>query len=55
MKKITVYDLFLIFAVILNLAEERNVYTAAILLCAGVMETVDIIPKIVRLIRDGSK
>lgn len=55
MKKITVYDMFLFFAIILNMAEGRSVYTAAILLCAGIMEAVDTIPKIVRLHRDDSE
>ncbi|MEH2947100.1 hypothetical protein [Sporofaciens sp. JLR.KK001] len=55
MKKITVYDLFLVFAIILNAGAGRNVYTSIILLCAGVLELVDVIPKIVRLMKHGGK
>ena len=55
MKKITVYDLFLIFAIILNAGAGRNVYTSIILLCAGVLELVDVMSKIVRLIKHGGK
>lgn len=54
MKKITVYDLFLFFAIILYLGKERNIWSAVMLLCAGILEAIDIVPKIVRLFRsDG--
>ncbi len=55
MKKITVYDMFLVFAIILYLGRERNIWTAVILLCAGILEAVDAVPKIVRLFRDASE
>lgn len=55
MKKITVYDMFLIFAIILNIGTGKNLYSAMILLCAGVLELIDVTPKIARLLRDGSK
>lgn len=52
MKKITFYDVVLIFAVILQFGE-RNIYTAITLLCASILELVDVIPKIVRLLKHG--
>lgn len=55
MKKITVCDMFLIFAIILNAGMERNIYTSIILLCAGILELIDVIPKIVSVIKNGSK
>ncbi|MEY8414526.1 hypothetical protein AALB51_25340 [Lachnospiraceae bacterium 62-26] len=55
MKKITVYDMFLVFAIILNTGTGRNVYTAIILLCAGLLELMDVISKIVRLMKHGGK
>lgn len=55
MKKITVYDMFLIFAIILYLGKGRSIWTAVILLCAGILEAVDIVQKIVRLFRHDSK
>lgn len=55
MKKITVYDMFLIFAIILNLGAGKNIYTSVILLCAGILELADVVPKIVRMIKDGGK
>lgn len=55
MKKITVFDMFLLFAIILNIGEDRSIFTAMILLCAGVLEAMDAISKIVRLLRDGGK
>lgn len=54
MKRWTVYDLFLVFAVILNVGS-RNIYTSLILLLAGILELVDVIPKIARYLRHGSK
>lgn len=55
MKKITVYDMFLIFAIILYLGREGNIWTAVILLCAGILEAVDVVPKIAGLFKDDSK
>ena len=55
MKKINLYDMFLFFAVILNFGVGKNVYTSIILLCAGVLELVDVFPKMVRLIRHDGK
>lgn len=52
MKKVTVYDWFLIFAIILN-AGERNVFTGIILLCAGLLELIDVIPKIFKAIKEA--
>ncbi len=47
MKKVTIYDLFLIFAIILNIGE-KNMFTSIILLCAGLLELIDIVPKIIK-------
>lgn len=55
MKKITIYDMFLIFAIILNTGGERNVYKSIILLCAGLLELIYTMPKIVRVIKNGGK
>jgi hypothetical protein len=55
MKKLTFYDLFLIFAIVLSAGANKNIYISIILLCAGVLELVDVIPKIVRLMKDGGK
>lgn len=54
MKKWTVYDLFFVFAIVLNVGT-RNVYTSLILLLAGILELVDTIPKIVRRVKHDSK
>lgn len=50
MKKVTVYDLFLVAAIILNISS-RNVFTSIILLCAGALELMDTIPKIIKLVK----
>lgn len=50
MKKVTVYDLFLLTAIILNIGS-RNVFTSITLLCAGALELMDTIPKIIKLIK----
>ena len=47
MKKVTIYDLFLIFAIILNIGE-NNMFTSIILLCAGLLELIDVVPKIIK-------
>lgn len=47
MKKVTIYDLFLVFAIILNIGE-KNIFTSIILLCAGLLELIDIVPKIIK-------
>lgn len=54
MKKWTVYDLFLVFAIVLNVGA-RNVYASLILLFAGSLELMDTVPKIVRRVKHGSK
>ena len=53
MKKWTVYDLFLVFAFVLNVGT-RNVYASLILLLAGILELVDTVPKIVRRVKHGA-
>ncbi len=55
MKKITLYDMFLVFAVILNFGVGKNIYTSIILLCAGLLELVDVVPKIVRMVKHGGE
>ncbi len=52
MKKVTFYDLFLVFALILNVGT-KNIYTSLMLLFAGLLELVDVIPKLVRFFKDG--
>jgi hypothetical protein len=52
MKKITFYDMVLIFAVMLQFGQ-RSIYTSLILLFASILELVDVIPKIVRLLKHG--
>ena len=47
--------MFLIFAIILTVGTENNIYTSMLLLCAGLLELIDVIPKIVRLVKDGGK
>ncbi len=37
-----VYDRVLVFAIILNAGTGRNVYASDILLCAGILELVDV-------------
>lgn len=54
MKKITVYDLFLIFAAIFFIGT-RNIYSGIMLLIAGTLELIDVIPKIIKEIGNGSK
>ncbi len=54
MKKITFYDLFLIFAIIIFVGN-RSIYASIIMLCAGALELIDVIPKIIKEIRDGGK
>lgn len=46
--------MFLVFAVILNVGS-RNMYTSLLLLFAGVLELVDVTPKIVRYLKNGGK
>ena len=55
MKKITVYNMFLAFAIILNIGTGRSIYASIILICAGVLELVSAVPKIVRLFKHDSK
>lgn len=50
MKKVTIYDLFLAFAIIASLVKP-TIYTSVILLCAGILELMDVIPKLIREIR----
>lgn len=54
MKKWTFYDVFLVVALIANVGS-RNVYTNLLLLIAGILELIDVIPKIVRCVKHGSK
>lgn len=52
MKKITFYDLFLIFA-ILCFWGNKTVYSSIILLCAGTLELINVIPKIAKELKHG--
>ena len=54
MKKITFYDMVLLFAIVLQFGE-RSIYTSLILLFASILELIDVLPKIVRLIKHGKK
>lgn len=54
MKKWTVYDLFLVFALVLNIGT-KNVYTSLFLMLAGALELMDVIPKIVRRLKHDGK
>lgn len=51
MGKVTVYELFFIFAIVLNLGE-RNIYTSIILMCASALEIIDVLPKIILAVKD---
>lgn len=53
MKKITFYDLFFFASLLIAIAGDWNVYVCIMLCAASVMELVDIIPKIVRMVKDG--
>lgn len=50
MKKLTFYDLFLLCAIIL-FSGSKSIYTSIILMCASILELIDVVPKIVRLIK----
>ena len=52
MKKITFYDMVLLFAIVLQFGE-RSIYTSLILLFASILELIDVLPKIVRLTKHG--
>ena len=54
MKKWTFYDVFLVVALIANTGS-RNIYTSLLLLIAGILELIDVIPKIVRCMKHGGK
>ncbi len=54
MKKVTFYDCFLLFAIIL-FTGSKDIYTSIILICASILELIDVVPKIVRLIKDDSE
>lgn len=55
MKKLTVYDMFLAFAIILTVGTEKSVYSLLLLLFSGILELADVIPRMVRLLKDGGK
>jgi len=52
MKKITFYDMVLLFAVMLQFGE-RSIYTTLTLLFASILELIDVVPKIARLVKHG--
>ena len=54
MKKISLYDLFLFFSIILFMGN-RNIYSSILLLLAGVLELIGVIPKLIKEMKDGSK
>ena len=51
MKKMTFYDLFLAVTVLIAVVSNWNVYSCILLICASVLELVDVIPKIVRRLK----
>lgn len=55
MKKLTFYDLFLVFAIMLSIGTKNKIYSDIILLCAGLMELIDVVPKMVRLVKSNGK
>lgn len=46
--------MFLVVALIAN-AGSRNIYTSLLLLIAGILELIDVVPKIVRCVKHDSK
>ena len=46
--------MFLVVALIANVGS-RNIYTSLLLLIAGILELIGVIPKIVRCVKHGSK
>ena len=52
MKKITFYDMVLIYAVMLQ-ADQRSVYTSLILLFAAILELIDVSSDIAKLLKHG--
>jgi hypothetical protein len=55
MKKITFYDLFLLASLLIAIVGEWGVYECILLCAASVMELVDVVPKIIRLVKNGWK
>lgn len=51
MKKITFYNLFLVFAVILFIGT-KNIHSSILLIFASILELVDIIPKLIKVIKE---
>lgn len=50
MKKITFYNLFFVFAVILFIGT-KNIHSSILLIFASILELVDIIPKLIKVIK----
>ena len=51
MKRISFYDLFLFAALFIAMAADWSIYSCVLLICAAVLELVDVIPQIVRWFR----
>lgn len=51
MKKITFYNLFFVFAVILFIGT-KNIYSSILLIFASMLELIDIIPKLIKGIKE---
>lgn len=51
MKKITFYNLFFVFAVILFIGT-KNIHSSILLIFASILELVDIIPKLIKVIKE---
>lgn len=51
MKKITFYNLFFIFAIILFIGT-KNIYSSILLILASVLELIDVIPKLIKVIKE---
>ena len=55
MKKLTVYDLFLICAALMAFASNRSIYASIMLCAASILELMDTVPKIARCLKNAKR
>jgi len=55
MKKFTFYDLFLFASLLIAIAGDWGVCECILLCAASIMELVDVVPKIIRLVKNERK
>ncbi len=55
MKKITFYDLFLFASLLIAIAGDWGVYECVMVCAASVLELINVIPKILKLVKNGRK